>query len=218
MTSERKVVVITGASRGVNTIPGMPCIHHDQYDIDGIRVERFTTAPKDAAQRPPLICVHGGCHASWSWQEHAPVYAAAGYEVHALNWRGRGGSAAINDDSFVKKSIADVVHDIHKVARSFDPPPGLTPPSPGTFCWVHAQAVIDRAANMQLDLRRFAERGEHGQVDHAARLLVEPWTAPCIAPAPFSRYVLKRHHEFVRALEGVVDIFCAEHFAAQFEA
>jgi hypothetical protein len=54
MTPERKVVVITGASRGVNTIPGMPCINHDQYDINGIRVERFTTAPKDAAQRPPL--------------------------------------------------------------------------------------------------------------------------------------------------------------------
>ena len=52
MTSERKVVVITGASRGVNTIPGMPCIHHDQYDIDGIRVRRFTTVPKDATQRP----------------------------------------------------------------------------------------------------------------------------------------------------------------------
>src|SRR6516162_7997819 len=83
---------------------------------------------------------------------------------------------------------------------------------------VHAQAVIDRATNMQLDLRRFAERGEHSQVDHATRLLIEPWTAPCIAPAPFSRYVLKRHHEFVRTLEGVVDIFCAEHFAAQFEA
>ena len=38
----------------MNTIPGMPCINHDQYDINGIRVERFTTAPKDAAQRPPL--------------------------------------------------------------------------------------------------------------------------------------------------------------------
>jgi len=48
MTSERKVVVITGASGGINTIPGMPCINHDQYDIDGIRVERFTTSPKDA--------------------------------------------------------------------------------------------------------------------------------------------------------------------------
>jgi len=131
MTSERKVVVITGASRGVNTIPGMPCIHHDQYDIDGIRVERFTTAPKDAAQRPPLICVHGGCHASWSWQEHAPVYAAAGYEVHALNWRGRGGSAAINDDSFVNMSIADVVDDIEKVARCFDTPPVLIAHSMG---------------------------------------------------------------------------------------
>jgi hypothetical protein len=59
--------------------PRMPCINHDQYDIDGIRVERFITAPKDEAQRPALICVHGGCHASWSWQEHAAVYAAAGY-------------------------------------------------------------------------------------------------------------------------------------------
>jgi pimeloyl-ACP methyl ester carboxylesterase len=125
MTPERKVV------QSMNTIPGMPCINHDQYDIDGIRVERFTTAPKDAAQRPPLICVHGGCHASWSWQEHAPVYAAAGYEVHALNWRGRGGSAAINDESFVKLSIADVVDDIDKVARCFDTPPVLIAHSMG---------------------------------------------------------------------------------------
>jgi acetyl esterase/lipase len=46
----------------MNTIPGIPGINHDQYDIDGIRVERFTSAPKDAAQGPPLICVHGGCH------------------------------------------------------------------------------------------------------------------------------------------------------------
>jgi pimeloyl-ACP methyl ester carboxylesterase len=29
MTPERKVVVITGASRGINTITGMPCINHD---------------------------------------------------------------------------------------------------------------------------------------------------------------------------------------------
>src|SRR5258705_12156112 len=99
MTSERKVVVITGASRGVNTIPGMPCIHHEQYDIDGIRVERFATAPKDAAHRPPLICVHGGCHASGSWQEHAPVYSDAGYEVDGLNWRVRGGCARLDDDA-----------------------------------------------------------------------------------------------------------------------
>jgi hypothetical protein len=44
--------------------------------------------------------------------------------VWALNRRGRGGSAAINDDSFVKMSIADVVDDIDKVARCFDTPPG----------------------------------------------------------------------------------------------
>src|SRR5258708_10572403 len=115
----------------MNTIPGMPGINPDQYDIDGIRVERFTAAPKDSAQRPPLICVHGGCHASWSWQEHAAVYAAADYEVHALNWRGRGGSAAINNDSFVNMSIADVVDDIDKGSRCFDLPPVLIAPSMG---------------------------------------------------------------------------------------
>ena len=106
-------------------------VNLDQYDIDGIRVERFTTAAKDAAQRPAMICVHGGCHASWSWQEHAPVYAAAGYEVHALNWRGRGGSAALDDDQLVTLSLADVVDDIDKVARRFDTPPILVAHSMG---------------------------------------------------------------------------------------
>src|SRR5260370_34480458 len=134
----------------MNTIPGMPCINHDQYDIDGIRVERFTTAPKDAAHhRPPLICVHGGCHASWSWQEHAAVYAAAGYEVHALNWRGRGGLAAIDGDSFVNMSIADGVDDIDKVARCFDTPPGLIAQSMGGLCaTLFASVHRDRAPVM----------------------------------------------------------------------
>src|SRR5258706_13342307 len=100
----------------------MPCIHHDQYDIDGIRVERFTTAPKDAAQRPPLICVHGGCHASWSGQEHAPVYADAGYEVRALNWRGRGGPARINNHLSLKLWLAQLLHDIQRVPRGFARP------------------------------------------------------------------------------------------------
>jgi acetyl esterase/lipase len=69
----------------MNTALGMSRIIHNQYDIDGIRVERFRQCAKNPAQRPPLICVHGGCHASWSWHEHANVYAAAGYKVHALN-------------------------------------------------------------------------------------------------------------------------------------
>ena len=43
MTPEQKVVV---------TIPGMPSINHDQYDIDGIRVERFTTARSGRRKSP----------------------------------------------------------------------------------------------------------------------------------------------------------------------
>ena len=94
---ERQAVVkVTGRGNALlrsaphmNTPAGMSHIIHDLYDIDGIRVERFRHGAKDPDRRPPLICVHGGCHASWSWQEHAAVYAAAAYEVHALNWRGR---------------------------------------------------------------------------------------------------------------------------------
>ena len=115
----------------MNTPTGMPGLSHDQYNIDGIHVERFTTASQDAAPRPKMICVHGGCHASWSWQEHAPVYAAAGYEVHALNWRGRNGSAALSDEAFAKMSLADVVDDIAAVARGFDTPPVLVAHSMG---------------------------------------------------------------------------------------
>jgi len=115
----------------MNTPAGMSHIIHDLYDIDGIRVERFRHGAKDPARRPPLICVHGGCHASWCWHEHAAVYAAAGYEVHALNWRGRGGSEPIDDDVLVKMSIADVVFDIDTVARCFGIPPVIVGHSMG---------------------------------------------------------------------------------------
>ena len=95
MTSERKVVVITGAVAQRQHHSWNARIHHDQYDIDGIRVERFTTAPKDAAQRPPLgsACMVVATHRG-AGRNMPCLYAAAEREVHALNWRGRGGSAA----------------------------------------------------------------------------------------------------------------------------
>ena len=70
-------------------------MNYDHYDIDGIASNDLPLRRK-TRRSGPLICVHGGCHASWSWQEHAAVYAAAGYEAHAINWRGRGFSAAIS--------------------------------------------------------------------------------------------------------------------------
>jgi pimeloyl-ACP methyl ester carboxylesterase len=107
-------------------------IHYDEYDVDGIHVEHFTAASRQqATKQTPLICVHGGCHASWCWQEHAAVYAAAGYDVHALNWRGRNGSSPLTDAVFVSMSIADVVDDINRVAGRFDVPPVIVAHSMG---------------------------------------------------------------------------------------
>jgi alpha-beta hydrolase superfamily lysophospholipase len=89
----------------------------DEYLIDGIRVELYTQhTPHKSA---PLICVHGGGQASWCWEDFAPVLQQNGFEVHALNWRGRNGSAAVDPALFLKASIADVVKDIAAVAGQF---------------------------------------------------------------------------------------------------
>lgn len=100
-------------------------LNHDTYNADGIHVEHFSApdASADGANRPPVICVHGGCHGAWCWDVHAPEFAAGGYDVHALDWRGRGGSATVSTERFVESSIADVVDDIRKVASRFDVPP-----------------------------------------------------------------------------------------------
>jgi pimeloyl-ACP methyl ester carboxylesterase len=104
---------------------------HD-YVSDGIRVERFTPVRDSGAPaRPPVICVHGGCHASWCWQEHAMAYAEAGHDVHVLNWLGRNGSDPVPVEQFVGMSIADVVADIEKVAAGLDAVPVLIAHSMG---------------------------------------------------------------------------------------
>lgn len=112
------------------------------YVADGIRVEQYSPLPTAALKKgTPLICVHGGCQASWCWADHAPAYAEAGYEVHALNWLGRNGSDAIDEERFVTMSIADVVDDIAKVARGFDTPPVLVAHSMGALA---AQLYAER--------------------------------------------------------------------------
>jgi pimeloyl-ACP methyl ester carboxylesterase len=105
------------------------------YKADGIFVERYTSPKSDSApsSRPPVLLVHGGCHAAWCWSEHAPIYSSAGYEVHALNWLGRGGSDLISDAQLTEASFPDVVEDIEKVAGQLAEPPILIAHSMGAL-------------------------------------------------------------------------------------
>ncbi|NWC93064.1 MULTISPECIES: alpha/beta fold hydrolase [unclassified Pseudomonas] len=110
----------------------------DEYLIEGIRVERYPRSGPGPSV--PLICVHGGGQASWCWDDFAPVLQQGGFDVHALNWRGRNGSAAVDPEWFLTASIADVVKDIAAVAAQFEQPPILIGHSMGGLaCQLYAQ-------------------------------------------------------------------------------
>lgn len=85
------------------------------YVADGIRVERYQPIKTSDRNGGTIVLVHGGTQASWAWEHFAPILAQAGYDVHALNWAGRGGSAVLTDEALIRMSIRDVVRDIDKV-------------------------------------------------------------------------------------------------------
>ena len=104
---------------------------NSQYVANGIRVERYTPPTATVSKATPIICVHGGLHGSWCFAEHARAYANAGYDVHALNWLGRGGSDDVATERFVKLSISDVVDDIVRVSAGLETAPVLVAHSMG---------------------------------------------------------------------------------------
>ncbi|WP_234476717.1 alpha/beta hydrolase [Paraburkholderia nemoris] len=105
------------------------------YRSGGIRVEHYPSRIVESRlrKRPPILCIHGGCHASWCWAEHASVLASAGYDVHVPNWMGRGGSDSITDDVLAKLTFFDVVEDMMKVTERFTVPPIIIGHSMGSM-------------------------------------------------------------------------------------
>src|SRR5690606_20130142 len=85
---------------------------------------------------------------------------------------------------------------------------------------VLAHAVVDRAADVQLELMDAADRAQHRQVDDAARLAVQARPAPDAAPAVFGRELLQRALELVlvAAFDRRLHIFVAQHLAANLQA
>ena len=79
-------------------------------------------------------------------------------------------------------------------------------------------AVADRAFDVNLELVRPVQRGEHRDVEQAARLLRQAFAAPHRAPAVLGDELLERHVEVVGVGERLVDEFRADHRFADRQA
>lgn len=104
-------------------------IHIDEYDVDGIRV--LHSPPLNIARTGSLLFVHGGCHGAWCWDKYLPYFASQGWDCHALNWRGRGGSAQLTETEAVSRPLELVAEDIATVAATFAIPPVVVAHSMG---------------------------------------------------------------------------------------
>src|ERR1043166_3320443 len=83
--------------------------------------------------------------------------------------------------------------------------------------FLFGDAVLDRALHVRLELVMTVERGEHGEVEHAARAPVEAGPVPDRTPAIFGDEVLHRAIEVVGGRDLLVDVVGAQHIAAYLE-
>jgi pimeloyl-ACP methyl ester carboxylesterase len=83
-----------------------------------------TYVPARPSRQAPVVLVHGGGHAKWSFEQHARVLCEGNYEVHALDWLGHGDSARLPEEQFVQRGIDDVAREelSYVVERLGSPP------------------------------------------------------------------------------------------------
>lgn len=78
-----------------------------------MKLEILKALPKQApaADRPPLLFVHGAFAGAWVWERHfLPFFAAEGYPCHAVSLRGHGGSGG--RERVHGFGLADYVQDV----------------------------------------------------------------------------------------------------------
>jgi pimeloyl-ACP methyl ester carboxylesterase len=67
--------------------------------------------PARPSRKSPIVLVHGGGHAKWSFEQYARVLSEGGYEVHALDWFNHGDSPGLPEDRFLRRGIDDVARE-----------------------------------------------------------------------------------------------------------
>ncbi|WP_370948868.1 alpha/beta fold hydrolase [Amycolatopsis sp. cg5] len=102
----------------------------EEYEQDGVWV--IHARPEEETPGwPPLVFVHGGQHASWSFDHLLPFFADRGWECLAFDWFNHGRSRKTDAETFLKRGIGDVTTEIAIVSSLADGPPLLVGHSMG---------------------------------------------------------------------------------------
>lgn len=88
-----------------------------ERELRTLILEVICRVPDERRSRfmPPLLFVHGTCHAAWCWDVHfLDYFAQHGYRAFALSLRGHGASAGV----LWRASIDNYVEDVARVVDS----------------------------------------------------------------------------------------------------
>lgn len=103
----------------------------ERTTIDGVFIEH--ASPESAPAAPPVVFVHGGAHGSWAWENYLGYFAATGRDCYAFSWFNHEGSAALPDDRFAARSLADTVEELEIVTAHVGQAPVLMTHSMGAI-------------------------------------------------------------------------------------
>jgi pimeloyl-ACP methyl ester carboxylesterase len=89
-----------------------------------MNLEIISREPVKQKWSPPLLFIHGSCHAAWCWNEYfLPYFAENGFSAHALSLRGHGASDGAEKLKWV--SVSDYLDDIFQVVSTLSETPVL---------------------------------------------------------------------------------------------
>jgi pimeloyl-ACP methyl ester carboxylesterase len=74
------------------------------------QLEHQVLHPPDRRYATPLLLIHGAWHGAWCWHDAMKDFAARGFEVHAISWRGHGASDRPRSINLV--GVRDYVRDL----------------------------------------------------------------------------------------------------------
>jgi len=127
-----------GAGAALLTAPkaaALWAVETGTYVRNGVAVHY--SRPFPSTGRPPIIAVHGGGHAAWTWSRYGPYFASRGWEFHALDWFHHGSSAQLPLDQFITRSITAIQQEIGIVAAEVGTPFNLIGHSMGALAALH---------------------------------------------------------------------------------